>query len=43
MNSIKGTPAYRKKFLFDVLAIVKELGVPTVFMILLSAYLKEIS
>ena len=32
MNGIKGTPAYWKKFLFDVLAIVKQLGVPTLFM-----------
>ena len=29
MNGIKGTPAYWKKFLFDVLAMVKQLGVPT--------------
>ena len=29
MNSIKGTLAYWKKFLFDVLAILKQLGVPT--------------
>ena len=40
MNSIKGTPAYWKKFLFDVLAMVKELGVPTFFMRLPSADLK---
>lgn len=32
MNGIKGTPAYWKKFLFDVLAMVKQLGVPTLFM-----------
>ena len=31
MNSIKGTPAYWKKFLSDVLAMVKQLGVPTFF------------
>ena len=29
MHSIKGTPAYWKKFLFDILAILKQLGVPT--------------
>ena len=29
MNCIKGTPACWKKFLFDVLAMVKELGIPT--------------
>ena len=40
MNSIKGTPAYWKKFLFDVLAMVKQLGVPTIFMTLSSADLK---
>ena len=27
MNCIKGTPAYWKKFLFDVLAMVKQLGI----------------
>ena len=32
VNGIKGTPAYWKKFLFDVLAMVKQLGVPTLFM-----------
>ena len=32
MNGIKGTPAYWKKFLFDVLAMVKQFGVPTLFM-----------
>ena len=40
MNSIIGTPAYFKKFLFDVLAIVKQLGVPTFFMTLSSADMK---
>ena len=40
MNSIKGTPAFSKKFLFDVLAMVKQLGVPTFFMTLSSADLK---
>ena len=29
MNCINGTPAYWKKFLLDVLAMVKQLGVPT--------------
>ena len=29
MNTIKGTPAYWKKFLHEVLAIVKQLGLPT--------------
>ena len=32
VNGIKGTPAYWKKFLFDVLAMVKQLGVPILFM-----------
>ena len=40
MNSIKGTPAYWKKFLFDVLAMVKQLGVVTFFMTPSSADLK---
>ena len=40
MNSIEGTPAYWKKFLFDVLAMVKQLGVPTFFMTVSSAVLK---
>ena len=34
MNSIKGTPAYWKKFLHEVLAMIKELGLPTFFMTL---------
>ena len=29
MNSIKGTPAYRKKFLHQVLPMVKQLGTST--------------
>ena len=40
MNGIKGTPAYWKKFLFDVLAMVKQLGCPTFFMTLSSADLR---
>ena len=31
MNSIKGTLANWKKFLFDVLAMVKQLDVPKIF------------
>ena len=27
MNSVKGTPAYWKQFLYDVLAMVKQLGI----------------
>ena len=34
MNSIKGTPAYWKKFKSEVLAMVKQLGVPTFFLTL---------
>ena len=34
MNSIKGTPAYWKKFLHEVLAMVKQLGIPTFFLTL---------
>ena len=37
MNGIKGKPAYLKKFSFDVLVIVKQLGCPTLFMMLSSA------
>ena len=33
-SSVKGTPAYWKKFLFDVLAMVKQLGIPTYFLTL---------
>ena len=28
MSSVKGTPSYWKQFLFDVLAMVKQLGIP---------------
>ena len=34
MSSVKGTPAYWKKFLFEVLAMVKQFGIPTFFMTL---------
>ena len=34
MSSVKGTPAYWKQFLFDVLAMVKQLGTPTYFLTL---------
>ena len=34
MSSVKGTPAYWKQFLFDVLAMVKQLGIPTYFLTL---------
>ena len=40
MNSVKGTPAYWKKFLFEVLAMVKQLGLPTFFMTLSCADLR---
>ena len=40
MNSIKGASAYWKKFLFDVWAVVKQLGLPTFFITLSSAALK---
>ena len=40
MNTIKGTPAYWKRFLFEVLAMVKQLGLPTVFMTLSCADLR---
>ena len=40
MNSIKGTPAYWKKFLREVLSMVKQLGLPTFLMTLSSADLR---
>ena len=40
MSSIKGTPAYWEKFLFDLLAMVRQFGCPTFFMTLSSADLR---
>ena len=40
MSPIKGTPAYWKKFLSEVLAMVKQLGLPTFFMTLSCADLR---
>ena len=40
MNLIKSTPAYWKKFKPGVLAIVKQLGVPTFFLTFSSANLR---
>ena len=40
MNTIKGTPAYWKKFLYEVLAMVKQLGLPSFFMTLSCADLQ---
>ena len=40
MKTIKGTPAYWKKFLLEVLAMVKQLGLPTFFMTLSCADLR---
>ena len=34
MSTIKDTPAYWKYFLLEVLAMVKQLGLPTLFMTL---------
>ena len=34
MSPIKGTPAYWKRFLFELFAMVKHLGLPTYFMTL---------
>ena len=34
MSTTKGTPAYWKKFLYEVLAMVKQLGLPNFFMTL---------
>ena len=32
MNTVKGAPAYWKRFLFEVLVMLKQLGLPTFFM-----------
>ena len=40
MSSIKGTPAYLKKILHQVLAMVKQLGTPTLFLTLSCAELR---
>ena len=40
MTAVKGTPAYWKKFLQEVLAMVKQLGLPTFFMTLSCADLR---
>ena len=34
MSSVKGTPACQKQFLYDVLAMVNQLGIPTYFLTL---------
>ena len=41
MSSVKGTPAYWKQFLYDVLAMVKQLGIPTYFLTLSCADLRS--
>ena len=40
MNTVKGTPAYWKKFMQEVLAMVKQLGIPTFFLTLSCADLR---
>ena len=40
MNSIKGTPGYWKMFLHEVLAMVKQVSLPTFFMTLSCADLR---
>ena len=40
MGNIKGTPAYWKRFLLEVLSMVKQLGLPTFFMTLSCADLR---
>ena len=34
MNTLKGTPAYWKRFQIEVLAMIKQLGLPTFFITL---------
>ena len=43
MGNIKGTPDYWKKFLFDVLAIAKPLGLPTSYMNLKVLFVLQMS
>ena len=40
MSSVKETPAYWKQFLYDIRAIVKQLGIPTYFLTLSCAVLR---
>ena len=40
MGNIKGTTAYRKKNLFEVLAMVKQVGLPTFFINLICVDLR---
>ena len=40
MSSVKGTPACWKLFLYDVIAIIKQLGIPTYFLTLSCADLR---
>ena len=40
MTSVKGTPSYWKQILYDVLAMIKQLGIPTYFLILSCADLR---
>ena len=40
MSSVKGTPAYWKQFLFEVLAMVKQLEMPNYFLTLSCANLR---
>ena len=40
MTCIKGTPAYWKKILLDILVMVKQLGCPAFFMTLASTDLR---
>ena len=40
MRPIKGTPVYWRKFLHEVMAMVKQLGIPTFFLTLSSADLR---
>ena len=40
MRNIPGSPAYWKKFMYEVVAMVKQLGIPTWFMTLSCADLR---
>ena len=40
MSSVKGTPAYWKQFLHELIPMVKQLGIPTYFLTLSCADLR---
>ena len=41
MSSVKGTPEYWKQFLYDIITMVKQLEIPTYFLTLPCADLRQ--